>query len=58
LIEKGETWMEMIQSRNLTTHSYDETTAVNISSAILNNYFTAFEALLAKLEKLKKETTP
>ncbi|NHQ60998.1 nucleotidyltransferase [Chlorobium sp. BLA1] len=58
LIEKGETWMEMILSRNLTTHTYDETTAANISSAILNDYFAAFESLLVKLEKLKTETTP
>jgi nucleotidyltransferase substrate binding protein (TIGR01987 family) len=58
LIEKGDTWMEMILSRNLTTHTYDETTAANISSAILNDYYTAFEALLVKLEKLKKEATP
>ncbi|NTW69672.1 MAG: nucleotidyltransferase [Chlorobiaceae bacterium] len=58
LIENGDIWMEMIQSRNLTTHTYDETTAANISSAILNDYYAAFEALLTKLEKLKTETTP
>jgi nucleotidyltransferase substrate binding protein (TIGR01987 family) len=58
LIEKGDIWMEMISSRNLTIHTYDETTAANIISAIFNDYFTAFEALLVKLEKLKTETTP
>jgi len=34
LIENGEAWMDMIQSRNLTTHTYDEATAAQIISAV------------------------
>ena len=56
LIENGEEWMSEIQSRNLTSHTYDETTAAQISSAIRTTYFAEFEALRVKLEKLKKET--
>jgi nucleotidyltransferase substrate binding protein (TIGR01987 family) len=56
LIENGEAWMAMIQSRNLTSHTYDEATAAAIASAIRNTYFTEFEALQIKLERLKKET--
>lgn len=55
LIEKGEAWMDMIQSRNLTSHTYDEPTAAQIVSAIRATYFTEFEALQVKLEKLKTE---
>jgi nucleotidyltransferase substrate binding protein (TIGR01987 family) len=56
LIENGEPWMAMIQSRNLTSHTYDEATAATIASAIRNTYFKEFEALRIKLEKMKKET--
>jgi nucleotidyltransferase substrate binding protein (TIGR01987 family) len=55
LIENGEVWMDMIQSRNLTSHTYDETTAAQIVSAIRNSYFAEFEALRIKLGELKKE---
>ena len=55
LIENGETWMEMIKSRNQTTHTYDEETAAEIVDAVINSYFAEFEALQARLEKLKEE---
>lgn len=55
LIENGETWMAMIQSRNLTSHTYDEATAAQISAAIRGSYFTEFEALLIKLAELKEQ---
>lgn len=55
LIENGEAWMDMIASRNLTLHTYDEATAVKIVSAILDAYFAEFEALQNKLEKLKRD---
>jgi len=56
LIENGEAWMQMINSRNLTSHTYDEATAAEIASAILTTYFMEFEMLRVKLEELKKET--
>ena len=55
LIENGEAWMNMIQSRNLTSHTYDEALAAEIASAIRATYFAEFEALGIKLEDLKKE---
>jgi nucleotidyltransferase substrate binding protein (TIGR01987 family) len=55
LIENGEAWMEMIQSRNLTSHTYEEAIAAKIVSAICATYFAEFEALRIKLEELKKE---
>ena len=55
LIKNGEAWMDMIQSRNLTSHTYDEATAAEIVSAIRKSYSAEFEALQIKLEELKKE---
>jgi nucleotidyltransferase substrate binding protein (TIGR01987 family) len=55
LIQNGQAWMDMILSRNLTSHTYDEDTAAEIVSAIRTAYFAEFEALQIKLEELKKE---
>ncbi len=55
LIVNGEAWMDMIRSRNLTSHTYDEATAAQITSAIRNTYFAEFEAFHYKMDELKKE---
>ena len=55
LIENAEIWMAMIQNRNLTTHTYNESTATQIVKAILEVYFAEFQALRAKLQCLKVE---
>lgn len=54
LIENGEAWMNMIQSRNLTSHTYDEKTAAEIVNAILHSYFMEFLALQRKLRVLEQ----
>jgi nucleotidyltransferase substrate binding protein (TIGR01987 family) len=55
LLENGETWMDMIKSRNQTTHTYDEATVLEIVDAITDAYFTEFNALQARLNKLREE---
>lgn len=55
LVHNGETWMDMIQSRNLTSHTYNEATALQIADAILATYFTELEALRRILEELEEE---
>jgi nucleotidyltransferase substrate binding protein (TIGR01987 family) len=55
LIVNGEAWMGMIQSRNLTTHTYDKATAAQIASAILNIYYGEFEKLRIKMDELKQD---
>lgn len=42
LIEDGDVWMEMIQSRNKTSHTYNEETAQEIYMQILDKYHAAF----------------
>ena len=56
LIENGEVWMDMINSRNLTSHTYDEATAAKIVSAIIHKYFVEFEAFQTRLEAMKAES--
>ena len=55
LIKNGEAWMDMIQSRNLTSHTYDEATAARIVSAIRKAYFVEFEALRIRLDRQRQE---
>jgi nucleotidyltransferase substrate binding protein (TIGR01987 family) len=55
LLENGETWMNMIKSRNQTTHTYDEAIVSEIVNAIMNAYFAEFNALQSRMSKLKEE---
>jgi nucleotidyltransferase substrate binding protein (TIGR01987 family) len=55
LIENGEAWMEMINSRNLTSHTYNEGTAAQIASAILEVYFPEFSAFQEQMARIKRE---
>ncbi len=47
--------MNMIVSRNITSHTYDDTTAGNIVSAILYDYFSEFSALKVRMDALTQE---
>jgi len=49
LIEEGETWMEMIKSRNQSTHSYNDKIAKELKQRILNDYFRLFIAFKDKM---------
>ena len=43
IIEDGEIWMDMIKSRNKTSHTYNEETANEIYYKILKEYYPIFE---------------
>lgn len=45
LIKNGDTWMDMITSRTLTSHTYNEKIAEKITNLIVNTYYTEFLAL-------------
>ncbi len=53
LIEDGETWMEMIKSRNKTSHTYNEDIAIEIARKIVDAYVSLFDIFSKKMEKLK-----
>lgn len=55
LIENGETWMEMITSRTLTSHTYNEDLVEQVANDIFNRYFREFVALRTRLESLQQE---
>jgi len=52
LISDGEMWMSMIQSRNISSHTYDEDTAESLFIAIVNDYYPLFTALKVEMESL------
>lgn len=51
LIEDGDVWMEMIKSRNKTSHTYNEKTAHEIYSKIIHDYYPEFLAFKVKMEE-------
>lgn len=55
LIKNGEIWMKMIESRNLTSHTYNEATAAEISASIIKSYSVEFTDFLVRMQKLKEE---
>jgi nucleotidyltransferase substrate binding protein (TIGR01987 family) len=56
LIEQGETWMLMIQDRNLTSHTYNRATADAIADHITDRYLPCFRQLHSRLElRLQQE---
>jgi len=55
IIENGDAWMAMVKSCNLTFHTYDDTVATSIAAAVRDVYFSEFEALKIRLEKMCQE---
>ena len=54
LIESGEDWMDMIVSRNLTSHTYNLETAAALARKIAECYaplFSLFEQKMSELER-------
>lgn len=53
LITNGEDWMDMIRSRNKTSHTYNKETAEEIFSAIVGDYYRAFKQFQRKMEEIR-----
>lgn len=49
LIENGETWIDMMLSRNTLSHLYDEETSREIYDKIKEEYIQEFEKIIEKL---------
>ncbi|MDR2117591.1 MAG: nucleotidyltransferase substrate binding protein [Planctomycetaceae bacterium] len=55
LIEDGETWMEMIKSRNLSSHIYDGEIMDGLVEKIINSYYPLFVTFRDKMNKLMEQ---
>lgn len=53
LIENAHVWMEMILSRNATSHTYNEETANDIFSNIITNYYPLMKDFETKIEAIR-----
>jgi len=58
LIEEGESWMLMIQDCNLTSHTYNRSTADAIANHIVTLYLPCFQQLPSRLEQRLAEAKP
>lgn len=50
LISDGQTWLLALEDRNLTTHTYDEETAMQIERLIKEKYFPVMKDFYDKLK--------
>jgi nucleotidyltransferase substrate binding protein (TIGR01987 family) len=53
LIDKGEVWMEMIQDRDRTSHTYNQEIAKEIATHITEHFFERFIALKTKMQAIE-----
>jgi nucleotidyltransferase substrate binding protein (TIGR01987 family) len=51
IIEDGQLWLDMLESRNRTSHVYNEETAKEISQAIKNKYYKLFNEFKDKMDR-------
>ena len=54
LVDDGDVWMEMIQSRNRTSHTYNQDLANQIVDRIIAAYYPAFQMFSQKMETLRE----
>lgn len=56
LVNDGNLWMQMIETRNLTSHIYDKQTAEDIVQTIVQSYFAEFIEFEKTMVKLSDES--
>jgi nucleotidyltransferase substrate binding protein (TIGR01987 family) len=51
LIRDGESWLRMVQDRNLTSHTYNRVTAEQVNGQVARHYLPCFRELRHTLEQ-------
>ncbi|WP_035240294.1 nucleotidyltransferase substrate binding protein [Desulfobacter vibrioformis] len=55
LLDDGHPWLDALHNRDLTTHTYDENTAILVEDKIRKKYFPMLNKLHCDFEKLFKK---
>ena len=55
LISDGEIWMDMIQSRNLSSHTYNKSVSEDIVQKIVQNYSNSLQTFLIKMRDIAQK---
>jgi len=55
LLDDGQVWMEMVEGRNISSHTYDEETADKLYKKIINDFYKPFMAFKEKMNLLENE---
>ncbi|MEQ9299325.1 MAG: nucleotidyltransferase substrate binding protein [Cyclobacteriaceae bacterium] len=53
LIKDGQLWMDMVEDRKLTVHTYNKETSTSVSERILSSYYQSFRSLADRLESYR-----
>jgi nucleotidyltransferase substrate binding protein (TIGR01987 family) len=53
LISEGHTWLELLNDRNLTAHTYDDIKATEVERLIHHKYFPILKSLYDTLKEIK-----
>jgi nucleotidyltransferase substrate binding protein (TIGR01987 family) len=56
LIHDGDAWMEMIKSRNLSSHTYNQDIAEEVVTNILLRFYPAFEQMITTFSALAEQS--
>ena len=55
LIADGQVWMDMIEGRNISSHSYDETTAKKLLQKIIDTFYEQLKTFMEKMDTLARQ---